>query len=138
MANETMKGRDEREMQPKRLKLFLSIAVIVSVGLLLTSCFATFFDQPPKPVITISEGDNPYGPAPLTITFDISGSSDPDGEIVSFSLDFGDGSKPFVGTDITQPIEHTYQSPGTYFARVTLTDDKGKTAVSPGLLIAPS
>lgn len=32
------------------------------------------------------------------------------------------------GTDITEPIEHTYETPGSYFAKLTLTDNHGATA----------
>ena len=117
-----------------RPRTSLVLGLLILVGILASSC--QLFNQPPKPVIAIADG-NPYGSAPLEITFDISGSHDPDGEIVSFSLDFGDGSAPLSGTDLSQPIVHTYQQSGTYFARLTITDNQGKSTVSPGLVISP-
>jgi len=97
------------------------------MGLLVTACLPNPFTRWPEPVIAIAEGI-PYGTAPLTLTFDISASSDPDGTIVSFTLDFGDGSEPLEGTDITEPIEHTYETPGGYFAKLTVKDNGGASA----------
>jgi serine protease len=99
----------------------LSAVLLIAV----TGCLRTLFDSPPKPVVSIVAG-SPYGPAPLTITFDISQSFDSDGEIVSFTFDFGDGTDPIQGTDLTQPIEHTYTSPGDYFASLTVVDNLGR------------
>jgi len=76
------------------------VMLIMLTGLFASSCLAPLFNQPPKPLIGIAEG-NPYGVAPLTITFDISGSSDPDGEIVSFTFDFGDGTDPIFTKGLT-------------------------------------
>ncbi|PIZ51786.1 hypothetical protein COY28_04815, partial [Candidatus Woesearchaeota archaeon CG_4_10_14_0_2_um_filter_57_5] len=48
----------------------------------------------------------------------------PDGYIVSYAWNFGDGSQPASG----QSVPHTYQYPTTYAATVTVTDDDGLTA----------
>jgi len=112
--------------QKRTIKSFLVIGILLSMGLLVTSCLPNPFTRWPEPVIDIAEGI-PYGTAPLTITFDISASSDPDGTIISFTFDFGDGSEPLEGTDITEPIEHTYEIPGSYFAKLTVKDNGGAT-----------
>lgn len=65
------------------------------------------------------------GPAPLSVTFSAAGSTGP---IVSFTLDFGDGSPPYSGTDLTVNISHTYTNPGTYIAVLTVTGPQGATA----------
>ena len=104
---------------------FAFVVLIMLTGLFVSSCLAPLFNQPPKPVIGIAEG-NPYGTAPLAITFDISGSSDADGEIVSFTFDFGDGTDPISGTDLSQPIEHTYEHAGRYLASLTVVDNVGE------------
>jgi len=70
------------------------------------------------------------GDAPLTVTFDISSSYDPDGTIVSYELDFGDGTPPATGTDVAQPITHTYASKGIFTAALTVTDDDGATGTA--------
>ena len=98
--------------------------MVTALLLLVSAC--ALLNAPPKPAIGIASG-NPYGPAPLAVTFDISGSSDPDGEIVSFTFDFGDGTDPIHGTDLSQAIEHTYTTAGSYRAKLTVVDNNGKT-----------
>ncbi|MCK4599425.1 PKD domain-containing protein [Candidatus Bipolaricaulota bacterium] len=112
--------------QKRTAQRFLTIAMLLFMGLLMGSCLPNPFNRWPEPVIDIAEGI-PYGTAPLTITFDISASFDPDGEVVSFTFDFGDGADLLEGTDITEPIEHTYEIPGSYFAKLTVKDNGGAT-----------
>lgn len=57
------------------------------------------------------------------VTFDASGSSDPDGIIIQFKWDFGDG-----GESSGQMVNHIYHSLGDYEALLTVTDDKGATS----------
>ena len=57
------------------------------------------------------------GPVPLTVIFDGSGS---DGDISSYSFDFGDGSAPISGKGGPQTATHTYKSAGTYTAVLTV------------------
>jgi PKD repeat protein len=64
------------------------------------------------------------GRAPLEVRFDASFSRDPDGSIVSYEWDFGDGSS---GTGI-EPT-HAYASGGRYFPTLTVTDDDGESSV---------
>src|SRR5690606_9502066 len=63
------------------------------------------------------------GPAPLSINFDASLSSDTDGSIVSYAWNFGDGS-----TASGQATSHTFSNVGTYTVRLTVTDDEGASA----------
>ena len=56
------------------------------------------------------------------ITFDASNSSDPDGEIVSYRWDFGDGN---VGEG--KVVTHAYTQVGEYNVRLTVTDNDGMT-----------
>lgn len=56
------------------------------------------------------------------VAFDGSASNDPDGTIVSYEWDFGDGTSG-TGANPT----HVYTKPGDYLVRLTVTDDAGGT-----------
>lgn len=67
------------------------------------------------------------GPAPLTVSFDASKSYDPDGRIVLYDWDFGDGE----AVSAFEPyIQHTYVRQGTFTATLKVTDDRGASAVT--------
>ncbi|MGX7829708.1 ThuA domain-containing protein [Actinokineospora sp. 24-640] len=72
-----------------------------------------------SPVLTA--GASPRsGSAPLPVAFTAS-ASDPDGDTpLSYRWDFGNGA-----TATTANASHTYAQPGTYTARVTVTDARG-------------
>lgn len=108
----------------KKARQYIGRSVLICFTVLLTSCLPAFFGRPPEPVIDFIEGGL-FGVAPFSVTFDISQSSDPDGEIAAFVLEFGDGTPPAEGSNLAEPIEHTYESPGTYVVRLTVTDDHG-------------
>ena len=59
-------------------------------------------------------------PNNLSVNFDASGSSDPDGSITSYAWDFGDGS---TGTGVNPT--HPYAASGTYTVTLTVTDNNG-------------
>ncbi|MBN1420416.1 MAG: lamin tail domain-containing protein [Planctomycetes bacterium] len=63
------------------------------------------------------------GAAPLDVAVDASDSSDPDGTIVRYDWDFGDGS---IASGKT--TSHTFESPGTYWIVLRVTDDRGAKA----------
>ncbi|WP_127573369.1 ThuA domain-containing protein [Georgenia faecalis] len=67
------------------------------------------------------------GQAPLEVTFDGSGSTDPEGEELTYAWDFdGDGE-----TDSTEVRPTTtYTENGVYDARLTVTDPHGKTGTT--------
>lgn len=58
----------------------------------------------------------------LTCGFDAAGSFDPDGSIVSYEWDFGDGK---TGSGLTP--SHSFDTASTYLVTLTVTDDGGKT-----------
>ncbi len=70
----------------------------------------------------VASGSPTSGNAPLAVNFSGSGSSDPDGSIVSYAWNFGDG-----GTDSAANPLHTYTTKGTFTAVLTVIDNDGLT-----------
>jgi glucose/arabinose dehydrogenase len=66
------------------------------------------------------------GAVPLTVRFDGSASNDPDGDAITYEWSFGDGSAPATGAIVS----HTYNTAGSYTARLTVRDPKGGTGAS--------
>lgn len=56
------------------------------------------------------------------VTLDAGASSDPDGSVVEYAWDFGDGQ---TATGAQQVVRHTYAQPGRYTVTLTVTDDEG-------------
>lgn len=61
------------------------------------------------------------------IEFDASGSRDPDGEIIQYIWDFGDGT---TEESTTETITHSYENPGNYIVLLTVEDDGGLNATT--------
>lgn len=76
--------------------------------------------QQPSADIQVSSAS---GTSPHTVTFDASGSVDPDGKISAYRWKFGDGSSAIITS--TPTITHTYTSHGEFEARLTVIDDDG-------------
>ncbi|NRF65375.1 PKD domain-containing protein [Aquincola sp. S2] len=88
----------------------------------LTVSFTTAVNQAPVAVISTSAV---RGPAPFTVNFSGTGSSDPDGSIVAYGWTFGDGASASGST-----ATHLYSNPGSYNAQLTVTDALGLSSVS--------
>jgi PKD repeat protein/glucose/arabinose dehydrogenase len=79
--------------------------------------------------IAVAAADPTSGPAPLTVTFDGSGSSDPDpGDELSYAWDL-DGDGQFVDSTAVSPTR-TYTDPGTTEVRLRVSDGSGASDVS--------
>lgn len=102
-----------------------AIVVIIALALGLSSC--TRDTKPPqpenKPPIASMEFEPRVGDVPLTVHFSAATSTDPDGQIVSYAWDFGDGSS---GSGLF--VQHEYKKKGSLVVALTVTDDKGATA----------
>jgi LPXTG-motif cell wall-anchored protein len=89
-------------------------------------------------------GGNPANQAPLaaitatstgtTFAFSAAGSTDSDGRITGHRWDFGDGSAPAEGADVT----HQYAAAGTYTVTLTVTDDDGATTTATRQVVVPA
>jgi len=101
----------------------------MTVGL--AACRGFFGQAPIALLVTDTAGDQEV---PITITFDISGSNDPDGTIATYDLDFGDGSTHATGTDVTDVITHDYEEAGNYTVLLTITDNDGRIGMVNGVV----
>jgi PKD repeat protein len=71
-----------------------------------------------QPPVAMASANPESGAAPLSVQFSADGSHDPDGSIVAYAWDFGDG-----GTSSQANPSYTYNAVGTYEASLTVTDD---------------
>jgi len=69
------------------------------------------------------------GAAPLSVSFQGAG-SDPDGEIVGWDLDYGDGGAHWTGAAAPAGVTHTYETGGTYQAVLTGVDGSGSSGAA--------
>ncbi|HJQ98870.1 MAG TPA: PQQ-dependent sugar dehydrogenase [Candidatus Polarisedimenticolaceae bacterium] len=83
-------------------------------------------NRPPAAVAAASVDE---GAAPLAVTFDASGSWDPDQDALAFDWDLGDGT-----LDQGATVHHAYPS-GVWNARASVTDSGGNIAASPWVRI---
>ncbi len=91
---------------------------------------AAAVNQSPVAVISATPAT---GTTPLVVSLNGSQSSDPDGTIVSYAWDFGDGTN---GTGAS--VSHSYTTAGTFVAKLTVSDDKGKTSSTSKSIVASS
>ena len=75
--------------------------------------------------IAIARADPTFGAPPLTVHFDSSESYDPDGEIIAYQWDFGDGT---MSTE-ADPT-HVFTDAGTYDASLFVIDDGGRRSLT--------
>jgi glucose/arabinose dehydrogenase len=75
------------------------------------------------------------GPAPLTVDFNGSGSSDPDaGDTLTYLWDFGDGQ---TTSGSSPTISHTYSTTGAFTASLRVRDNHGATSSADAVQIQP-
>src|SRR6185436_17364846 len=99
-------------------RITLAFAVLMIVAGMAGRLAAAAESVGPSASYTFDPG-SPLSGEPITFT----STSSSDGAIVQEDWDFDDGS----GTSGSQ-VEHTYQVPGTYMVKLTVTDDQNLTA----------
>ena len=73
------------------------------------------------------------GPAPLQVSFDGTGSSDPEGQTITYAWDL-DGDGQFDDSNASQPT-YTYTQPGTYSVRLRVSDPQNASGTSQPITI---
>lgn len=113
--------------QPSRPWITVAVVAAVVIGGGTVAIGAQALAEP-VPLIPRAQYAVPVNSAPvaeittskknLTVTVDASASHDPDGEIVTYLWDLGDGT-----TSTDAKVKHKYAKPGTYTVTLTVTDD---------------
>lgn len=89
------------------------------------SISGTLVSSSSQPPVASATANVISGTTPLTVAFSSVNSSDPDGTIVGYNWNFGDGAS----STEPNPI-HVYNSAGTFTAVFTITDNSGLTAMN--------
>jgi glucose/arabinose dehydrogenase/PKD repeat protein len=83
---------------------------------------------------TASASANPTsGPSPMTVNFSSAGSSDPEGQPLTYQWTFGDGQTSTAANPV-----HTYAQAGQYTARLSVSDGVNSTLSTPLTIIVGS
>lgn len=102
------------------------LTVTDELGATGTTTLTVKVSPPNQPPVASTAGSTPLvGASPLAVNFVGAGSRDSDGSIASYLWNFGDGT-----TSTSANPTKTYAIPGTYTARLTVTDDSGATGTS--------
>jgi PKD repeat protein len=102
----------------QRLERLLSLVIVVAAVAALSGCFLQ--NAPRAEFTTTPAFDYP----PLEVTFNASASSSPNGPIVNYDWDFGDGA-----TADSVIVTHTYTEKGVYEVTLEVRDAAGETGV---------
>jgi len=101
----------------------LDVEIAPDDSIWFTSSEAIFRYRNAVPPVAVLSMSTTTPVANETVEFDASGSYDPDGAIVSYAWDFGDG-----GSATGPTVTHAYAVAGAYSLQLTVTDDDGLTA----------
>lgn len=105
------------------------MAAALALAATLASCDTAAPPEPPPPPpdngAPVARPGGPYEVTGLAITFDASGSTDPDGDALSFRWQFGDGTSGEGAV-----VAHDYAGFGSDTVRLTVTDARGATATA--------
>lgn len=111
-----------------QMRLRQSAVLLLTISSALNACGGGGGGSPPassprvnqSPVAALTASPSSGG-APLLVTFDASASRDPDGNIVRYRWNFGDGSPPASGV----VASHSFDQSGSYVVTLTVIDNDG-------------
>jgi PKD repeat protein len=66
----------------------------------------------------------------VTVTFDASSSRDPDGRIVEYTWEWGDGTSPVIKGEGEPKADHTFTASDSFTVKLTVRDDLNNTSSS--------
>lgn len=101
-----------------KARTYIALLAIATLAIGLSGCFQTA-----GPVAKFTRTPE-FAYPPLETTFDASASSSPNGAIVSYDWDFGDGE---TGTGVV--VTHTYEEKGVFSVTLMVTDSSGEMGV---------
>jgi len=80
-----------------------------------------------QPPVVVASANPTAGSLPLSVAFSSAGSNDPEGQPITYSWDFGDGTPLATGANPS----HTYSVAGQYSARLTVSDGVNSSVSTP-------
>jgi peptide/nickel transport system substrate-binding protein len=107
------------------------ITAVLVVAMLTITAVALSVRQPNRPpIVSMAAADRETAIVPSAFVNFTGQATDPDGDAMTYSWDFGDGTVA-AGVQVT----HQYALPGWYIAVLTVTDGKGGVGTNDGNLI---
>ncbi len=106
------------------------ILTVCLVAIIFTLALLGGCTPPASTPVAVLTGDVVTGEPPLDVGYDLSATSHPLGEAMTFTLDFGDGAAPVVGGNFDVILHHEYTVNGTYEATLTVVDVEGNSDVA--------
>ena len=122
---------DERPLEfMRRATVLFTVTLLLATAL--AGCLETFASDAPP---TVSMSVSPSGTVKVgdTVSFDATGSSDPDGDPLSFAWEFGDGN-----TASGMSASHTYNSEGTFKAKLCVSSTDFEICDEKNVVVAPA
>ena len=89
-------------------------------------------DDTNTPPVARLDSSNAVGQGPLTVSLDGSASSDADGDALTYSWDFGDGSD---STDAGSQTSHEYTAEGSYTVTLTVSDGEASSTDTASVIV---
>ena len=114
----------------RRATVLLTVTLFLATSL--AGCLDTFASDGPP---TVSMNVSPSGTVKVgdSVSFDATGSSDPDGDPLSFSWEFGDGD-----TSTGMSANHVYTSQGTFKAKLCVSSTDFEICEERNVVVAPA